>query len=102
MTSTTFVNRWTHSDIDLTAREMYDSEQPWPLIGFLDMWKAGRITAPTPAVIQIVCAYRNLVNRRGSRAVDAMHTDTNWIKTVERKPLAHNNGRRSPSPKPKA
>ena len=88
MTKPTFLDHWSHDEIDRSVREMYYSNEPWPLVTFLNKWKANKVSAPAPAVIQLVCAYRNLVNANGPRPADA--PAKGWIRTVERMPTARN------------
>ena len=82
MATRKFLHHWSHSDIDIEVTNLYQSPEPWPLADWLERWKAGRIDAPTAVVIQVVCAYRNLVNARGARAADRPRTvnhHTDWL-----------------------
>ena len=83
----TFLDHWTHDEVDKAVKDMYEGNEQFPLVSFLNKWKANRLAAPAPAVIQIVCAYRNLVNARGPRLADA--PAKTWIRTVERMPPAN-------------
>lgn len=76
----TFIEVWTHDEVETYCLDMYQSTRPWPLLDFLEQWKAGRINAPTPSVVQVVCAYRNIVNARGPRAADKQA----WVRRVSK------------------
>lgn len=76
-----FIEVWTPDEVEQKCLKMYNSKDAWPMLDFLDQWKSGRVDAPTPTIVQIVCTYRNIVNARGPRAADKAA----WIKRVSDK-----------------
>jgi len=62
--------RMGHTEVRAQARTMYESDEPWPLLTWLEEWRARTIDVDASSVVQVVHAYTKLVMENGPRAVD--------------------------------
>lgn len=63
-------NRMSHTEVRAQARLLYESEDPWPLIQWLEQWRDRSIAVDAVSVVQLVHAYSNLIRDNGPRMAD--------------------------------
>ena len=62
--------RMSHTELRAQARLLYESDEPWPLLRWLDQWREHTIACDATSVVQLVHHYSRLINDNGPRDVD--------------------------------